>query len=86
MKSIHINIIFILMSAPLSLWGQNPDNSIAVLDFKPVGIERKQAEKITERLRIQLNKTGAVQQMNRKWIYDVSVSYTHLTLPTNREV
>jgi len=71
MKSIHINIIFIFMSAPLSLWGQNPDNSIAVLDFKPVGIERKQAEKITERLRIQLNKTGAVQQMNRKWIYDV---------------
>ena len=71
MKSIHINIIFILISSPSFIWGQNPDNIIAVFDFKPVGIERRQAEKITERLRIQLNETGAVKQMSRKWIYNV---------------
>ena len=70
MKSIPV-IIILLILATVSIHGQNPDNTIAVLDFKPVGIGKKQAEKITERLRIQLNKTGAVQQMNRKWIYDV---------------
>ena len=62
--------LFLLHLNPL-IFGQNPDNTIAVLDFKPTGIEKRQAEKITERLRIQLNNTGAAKQMNRKWIYNV---------------
>ena len=77
MKSIHINIIFILISSPSFIWGQNPDNIIAVFDFKPVGIERRQAEKITERpfnwCYSETNRTGD----HIWWVSDISKFQRH---------
>ena len=65
-------IITLAVVSSLSMvLGQNADNTIAVLDFKPTGISKIEAEKITDRLRAQLDETGAVRQMNREWTYDV---------------
>ena len=65
-------IITLAVVSSLSMvLGQNADNTIAILDFKPTGISKIEAEKITDRLRAQLDETGAVRQMNREWTYDV---------------
>ena len=51
--------------------------------------ERKQARQMTQDLASELNKTGDLVSKGRKQLARIAadaVSYTHLTLPTNREV
>jgi len=71
MKITNTIIIIFLAIIQNFIAGNSPEKTIAVLDFKAVDLQLLQAKNITERLRKQINETGAMRQMEREYIYRV---------------
>ena len=68
MRAVYLtSIIAYLIIINLAI-GQLPDQTVAILDFKPYGITNKQAIDITNRMREQVNLSAIARQVSRKTV------------------